>query len=242
MGCISKTNGEVSNKETVFDEKGKERDPLKKKKKAQPSHRLGPRGPTPGMEGKGNKQLRQETGQGTRGPLTRQPGRDWRAGGQWRRRRAPEGLLGDGAGRGGGGAAWGRGAGPHNTVLPAPPTRAAEAPAPRAPRCTHRGRGSVRALSGCGVGRLRFSRSLDPDGRVPARVPSSGPSTNQQRLHFRSPCHSGKWLPEVPPLAAGQAAGRVRLTFPRSPCSLLGALVFNRPCQVTNFVLFLSPT
>uniref|UniRef100_A0A8I6A9D0 40S ribosomal protein S26 n=1 Tax=Rattus norvegicus TaxID=10116 RepID=A0A8I6A9D0_RAT len=98
-------------------------------------------------------------------------------------------------------------AGPHNTVLPACPTRDAEAPVPRHPGCTHRGRGSVRALSGCGVGWLRFSRSLDPDGRVPARVPSSGPSTNQQRLHFRSPCHSGKWLPEVPPFAAGIAAG-----------------------------------
>lgn len=146
-------------------------------------------------------------GQGTRGPLTRQPGRDRGAGGQSRLRGAPEGLQGDGAGRGGGGAAWGRGAGPHNTVLPARPTRDAEARAPRPPRCTHRGKGSVRALSGCGVGGLRFSRSLDPDSRVPARVPSSGPSTNQQRLHFRSPCHSDKWLPEVPPLAAGIAAG-----------------------------------
>lgn len=148
--------------------------------------------------------------------------------------RGPGGPAGDGARRGGGGAVWGRGAGPHNTVLPACPTRDAEAPVPRHPRCTHRGRGSVRALSGCGVGWLRFSRSLDPDGRVPARVPSSGPSTNQQRLHFRSPCHSGKWLPEVPPFAAGIAAGRVHLTFPRSSCSLLGSQVFNRPCQVTD--------
>lgn len=114
-------------------------------------------------------------------------------------------------------------------------------PASRPPRCTHRGRGSVRAPSGCGVGGLRVCRSLGPDGPVPARVPSSGPSTNQKRLHFRSPCHSSKWLPEVPPCAARRAAGRARLSFLLSRRAQLGAQVSNGPCQVTDFVFFFSP-
>lgn len=187
---------------------------------------------------------RQEAGGRPRGPAGHSPasqggprapeGRRGRAG-------PPEGLRGDGAGRGGGGAGWGRGAGPHNTISPARPTRDAQAPAPRSPRCTHRGRGSVRAPSGCGVGGWRVCRSLGPGGPVPARVPSSGPSTKQQRLHFRSPCHSGKWLPEVPPRATGTAAELTRLTFPRSRRSPLCAQVPEHPRQFADFVLFFIP-
>lgn len=180
--------------------------------------------------------------QETCGPQTRQPGRNPGAGGQEGPRRALRGLWGEGAGRGGGGAVWGRGAEPHNTISLARPTRDAEAPAPRSPQCTHRGRGSVRAPSGCGVGGLRVCRSLGPGGPVPARVPSSGPSAKQQRLHFRSPCHSGKWLPEVPPRTTGRAAELARHTFPLSRRSPLGAQLTNGQCQFTDFVLFFPST
>lgn len=161
--------------------------------------------------------------------------------------RAPQGS-GDGAGprrpcrataRGAAGEGR-RGGGEPGLTIPARPRVPPVTTRPRL-RGPHdaltQAEGPCGALSGCGVGGLRFSRSLDPDGRVPARVPSSGPSTKQQRLHFRSPCHSGKWLPEVPPLAAGLVAGRVRLTFPRSARSLLGAQVY-RPCQVLTLFSF----
>lgn len=218
----------------------------KKKKKAQPNNRVTGLGlevpPRRWREKATAEEEGRRAAQETRGAHTRQPERDSGAGGKQGPRWAPEGLWGDGAGRGGGGAVWGRGAGPHNTISLARPTRDTQAPAPRFPRCTHRGRGSVRAPSGCGVGGLRVCCSLGPSGPVQARVPSTGPSAKQQRLHFRSPCHSGKWLPEVPPRATGNSAELARHTFPLRRRSPLGAQVTNGPCQFTDFFLFFPST
>lgn len=80
----------------------------------------------------------------------------------------------------------GRSRASHNNKSQALPTPTSKPPVPRDPGCTHSGRGSVRALSGCGVGGWRVCRSLSPGGPAPAR-PSSGPSTSSSTPTSGSP-------------------------------------------------------
>lgn len=80
----------------------------------------------------------------------------------------------------------GRSRASHNNTSPALPTPASRPPVPRDPGCTHSGRGSVRAPSGCGVGGWRVCRSLSPGGPAPAR-PSSGPNTSSSAPTSGSP-------------------------------------------------------
>lgn len=133
--------------------------------------------------------------------------------------RGPPRVAGGGGGAGGRGpAGWGRGreVGASHNNKPQPfPTPASQPPVSRSSRCTHSGTGSVRNPSGCGVGGWRVCRSLSPGGPTPAR-PSSGPSTRLQRPHFRFPCHSGKWLPEVPPHPARPSLASARFPFLRA--------------------------
>lgn len=105
-----------------------------------------------------------------------------------RAREAPRGSAGEAVARGGGAqrVGEGRSRASHNNTSPALPTPAPRPPAPRDPGCTHSGRGSVRAPSGCGVGGWRVCRSLSPGGPAPAR-PSSGPSTSSSAPTSGSP-------------------------------------------------------
>lgn len=79
------------------------------------------------MEEKGNS-LGRRPGQGTRGPLTRQPGRDRGAGGQWRLRGAPEGLRATARGAAGEGR---RGGGEPGLTIPSCPRVPPATPKPQ---------------------------------------------------------------------------------------------------------------
>lgn len=111
--------------------------------------------------------------------------------GQRRRRaraRPPKGRRGGGRWRGGGARTVGEGRSraSHNNKSQALPTPTSKPPVSRDPGCTHSGRGSVRAPSGCGVGGWRVYRSLSPGGPAPAR-PSSGPNTSSSAPTSGSP-------------------------------------------------------
>lgn len=140
---------------------------------------------------------------------------DRRGGGVWGKvldpRRRGQAARGAGAGGpgggeapGGGGEAAGRSRG-RSAALPTPPRSRSS----RDPGRTHSGGGSVLAPAAGGASVAR-SVPAAPLRRVPR------PEHQRQRPHFRFPCHSGKWLPEVPPHPTGPRGGSPLSTLPLS--------------------------
>lgn len=135
--------------------------------------------------------------------------------------RGPRGSRAEEA-RGKGTAGWGGGrevGASHNNKpqpFPTPASPAARFPLLEMHSLRHRVRAEPQRLRRRRVARLSLAQS----GRPHSGASSSGPSTRLQRPHFRFPCHSGKWLPEVPPHPARPSLASARFPFLRA----LGAI------------------
>ena len=155
-------------------------------------------------------------------------------------RASPTPGSGGGGGAGGGrgplGVGEGRSRASHNNKSQPLPTPTSKPPYPRALGCTHSGRGSVRAPSGCGVGGWRVCRSLSPGGPNPAR-PSSGPSTRSSTPTSGFPATQANGFRKSRPILPGLGLA------PGSPLSLSAGARFGRPGvrlrprEVPRFVL-----
>lgn len=79
------------------------------------------------------------------------------------------------------------------------------------------------------VARLSLAQSRRP--RSGASLLRPRPQHQQQRPHFRFPCHSGKCFPEVPPHPVGLGVAPLSLPFLSAGASCQRSGVLSRPAR-----------